>query len=112
MSTLAQELLDDFEESGSENGDNHSELGLDADEAPRQAVDQDADMVLDGDEEPGAADDEDEAMGGTLDEEEDARAKVEKMHFGAVKDVRKVSTIMDRLEPLLKVIYPPSRARA
>lgn len=105
MSTLAQELLDDFEDSGSENGDNHSELGLDADDAaPQQAGDQDADMVLDGDEEPAAADDEDEAMGGTLDEEEDARAKVEKMHFGAVKDVRKVSTIMDRLEPLLKDI--------
>lgn len=106
MSTLAQELLDDFEESGSENGDNHSELGLDADgAAPQQAGDQDADMVLDGDEEPDAADDDDdEAMGGTLDEEEDARAKVEKMHFGAVKDVRKVSTVMDRLEPLLKDI--------
>lgn len=109
MSTLAQELLDDFEESGSENGDNHIELGLDADgAAPRQAGDQDADMVLDGDEEPDAADDEDKTMGGTLDEEEDNRAKVENMHFGAVKDVRKVSTIMDRLEPLLKVTLPIS----
>ena len=67
-------------------------------------------MVLDGDEEE-EADEEDEVMGGTsaplaLDTTQDeaaAKAQVEKMQLGSVKDIRKVTRLMDRLEPLLKV---------
>ncbi|KAK8126197.1 pre-mRNA splicing factor [Apiospora kogelbergensis] len=113
MSTLADELLLDFEESGSENGDEAHDLGLEG-ESPaikgdnddnQDNRDDDGDMVLDGDEEP-QDDDQDEQMGGIdpLEGEDETKAKVEKMQLGNVKDVRKVSTVMDRLEPLLKDI--------
>ncbi|KAK8019712.1 pre-mRNA splicing factor [Apiospora arundinis] len=109
MSNLADELLLDFEESGSENGDEQHDLGLES-ESPAIKGDNkdnggDGDMVLDGDEEP-LEDDHDEEMGGIdpLEDEDEAKAKVEKMQLGNVKDVRKVSTVMDRLEPLLKDI--------
>ncbi|KAK8027997.1 pre-mRNA splicing factor [Apiospora marii] len=118
MSTLADELLQDFEESGSENGDEQNDLGLAGDSAATKGDndgnnkdddddddnDDDGGMVLDGDEE--ALDDQDEEMGGIdpLEDEDEAKAKVEKMQLGDVKDVRKVSTVMDRLEPLLKDI--------
>ncbi|KAK7969864.1 pre-mrna-processing factor 31 protein [Apiospora saccharicola] len=112
MSTLADELLQDFEESGSENGDEQNDLGLEGDSGATKGDDDgnnkddddDGGMVLDGDEE--APDDQDEEMGGidSLEDEDEAKAKVEKMQLGDVKDVRKVSTVMDRLEPLLKDI--------
>ncbi|KAI1845636.1 hypothetical protein JX265_005326 [Neoarthrinium moseri] len=122
MSTLADELLQDFEDSGSEHGDEQNDLGLDGGSPSLGQTNGDAngahdngdddDMVLDGDEEPPA---EDEEMGGLngaaidpLDDEDEAKAKVEKMQLGSVKDVRKVSTVMDRLEPLLKVICQSS----
>jgi U4/U6 small nuclear ribonucleoprotein PRP31 len=116
MSTLADELLQDFEDSRSEHGDEQNELGLEEDQPNgdrsqdyRAANDgDDDDMVLDGDEE--APEEEDEEMAGAngatidpMDDEDEAKAKVEKMRLGSVKDVRKVSTVMDRLEPLLKV---------
>lgn len=113
MSTLADELLQDFEESGSENGDEQNDIGLEGDRAAtkggndgnnKDGDDDDGGMVLDGDEE--APDDQDEEMGGIdhLEDEDEAKAKVEKMQLGGVKDVRKVSTVMDRLEPLLRDI--------
>ncbi|KAJ2966182.1 hypothetical protein NUW58_g10725 [Xylaria curta] len=39
-----------------------------------------------------------------MEDEEAAKARVEKMQLGNVKDVRKVTSVMDRLEPLLKDI--------
>ncbi|KAH6659897.1 Prp31 C terminal domain-containing protein [Truncatella angustata] len=127
MSTLADELLNDFEDSGSEQGDPQDDLGLDGeDSSVRQAnghsKDDDDDMVLDGDEEP--PEEEDQEMSGLnaaaihpMDDPDEAKAKVEQMQLGSVKDVRKVTKVMDRLEPLLKVSHPaqpstpPSRAR-
>jgi U4/U6 small nuclear ribonucleoprotein PRP31 len=111
MSTLADELLQDFEDSGSENGDEQNGLGLDEETAALAQNNGDSsydngEMILDGDEEP----DEDEEMGGTnssafnpMEDEDEAKARIEKMQLGGVKDVRKVTTVMDRLEPLLKV---------
>ncbi|KAI6087071.1 pre-mRNA splicing factor [Hypoxylon rubiginosum] len=110
MSTLAEELLQDFEDSGSENGEEQNDAGLDLDGpavGPPPNHDN-GDMMLDGDEEEEP--DEDEEMGGMngtiepAEDEEAAKAKVEKMQLGGVKDIRKVTTVMDRLDPLLKDI--------
>lgn len=113
MSTLADELLQDFEDSGSENGEEQNDVGLDLDGpavGPPTSHD-DGDMMLDGDEE--AEPDEDEEMGGvnggvveSPEDEEATKAQIEKMQLGGVKDIRKVTTVMDRLEPLLKVSLP------
>ncbi len=118
MSTLADELLQDFEDSGSENGDVQNDAGLDLDDGPALpsigSGQENGDMILDGDEEEEP--DEDEDMGGVggivnpMEDEEAAKARVEKMQLGHVNDVRKVTSVMDRLEPLLKVSHPsPSR---
>lgn len=125
MSTLADELLQDFEDSGSEHGDDRDNGGLELDDGPAlsngHARDGGDDMMLDGggddDEEEGEGEepDEDEDMGGVgvddgivnaMEDEEAAKARVEKMHLGHVKDVRKVTSVMDRLEPLLRVSQP------
>ncbi|CAJ2513441.1 Uu.00g015600.m01.CDS01 [Anthostomella pinea] len=126
MSTLADELLQDFEDSGSENenGDEQAnEGGLYSIDGPAVGAPenhQDGDMMLDGDEEEEPA--EDEEMGGMngaaadpMEDEEAAKARIEKMQLGGVKDVRKVSSVMDRLEPLLKVSEntpPPSNSQS
>ncbi|KAI0183974.1 hypothetical protein EV127DRAFT_323644, partial [Xylaria flabelliformis] len=112
MSTLADELLQDFEDSGSENGDVQHDAGLDLDDGPAVSNgnhDENSDMMLDGDEEE-ELDDEDENMRdigditNAMEDESAAKARVEKMQLGNVKDVRKVTSVMDRLEPLLKDI--------
>ncbi|KAI1776696.1 pre-mRNA splicing factor [Hypoxylon cercidicola] len=110
MSTLAEELLQDFEDSGSENGEEQNDTGLDLDgpAVGPPPSHENGGMILDGDEEEEP--DEDEEMGGmngTLEPAEDEeanKAKVEKMQLGGVKDIRKVTTVMDRLDPLLKDI--------
>lgn len=108
MSTLADELLNDFEESGSE-GEGEEQNGFLQDgTSPPQTKDADTNgsMVLDGDEED--VGDEDETMkegdqvAGAEDEEE-AKAKVEKMQLGGVSDVRNVAGLMKTLEPVLEV---------
>ncbi|KAI1349593.1 hypothetical protein F5Y01DRAFT_180127 [Xylaria sp. FL0043] len=116
MSTLADELLQDFEDSGSENGDVQNDTGLDLDDGAalsppgRDNAQDHGDMMLDGDEED--EQDEDEDMAGMdrpmsamdMEDEEAAKARVEKMQLGNVNDVRKVTSVMDKLEPLLKDI--------
>ncbi len=115
MSTLEQELLNDFEDSGSdgeaENGGlfpDHDEASTGLQHVPKTNGHGHADggMELDGDEEE--VDDEDQQMGGTgdldeLDDEDATKAKVEKMQFGAVEDVRSVAGLMEQLEPVLEV---------
>lgn len=115
MATVADELLNDFEDSGSEGeeeskdifqddglGDVPSANGLRADSMP-----QETDMELDGDEEP--VDDDlagDTAMNGKMEEQEDeeeTKARVEKMQLGGVSDVRSVASLMKTLEPVLEV---------
>ncbi len=121
MSTLADELLQDFEDSGSED-ESAPNYGFIQDEATTSTngllrktknQDQDGGMELDGDEE--AVGDEDEQMmdgdtnGNALDvadDEEAMKAKVEKMELGAVEDVRSVAGLMKTLEPVLEVSLP------
>ncbi|KXJ89213.1 pre-mRNA splicing factor [Microdochium bolleyi] len=113
MSTLADELLQDFEDSGSDHDDAQSDNGLGDAIGPslRADHDDDGDMQLDGDEEPMEDGEDDHQMTGidgvvaeVAEDDDDAKAAVEKMQLGGIKDVRKVSTIMDKLEPLLKDI--------
>ncbi|KAI4251357.1 MAG: hypothetical protein LQ352_004902 [Teloschistes flavicans] len=112
MSTLADELLNDFEDSGSE-GEEEQQNGILRESAtppagPANAQRDSASMLLDGDEEEEDEDTED-AANGTLkieeqDDEEEAKAKVEKMQLGAVSDVRTVASLMKTLEPVLKKV--------
>ncbi|KAL6717841.1 U4/U6-U5 snRNP complex subunit prp31 [Lecanora helva] len=124
MSTLADELLNDFEDSGSEGetGDRNGFLQDGASPPPTtngHIHDQEGTMILDGDEEEV---EDDESMDGTpvndtaanVEDEEEAKAKVEKMQLGGVSDVRSVAGLMKTLEPVLEKIahyqnLPPER---
>ena len=111
MSTLADELLNDFEDSGSD-GEGEQQTGFLQDDATPPATNgahaSERSMVLDGDEEDV---DEDEEMDGAplngavadVEDEEEAKAKVEKMQLGGVNDVRSVAGLMKTLEPVLEV---------
>ncbi|KLJ08710.1 hypothetical protein EMPG_15864 [Blastomyces silverae] len=126
MATLADELLNDFEESGSEDEgkvantlfpDDVGEPGPDTSAKARGEG-----MELDGDEEE-VNDDEadvDVAMDPTgklakeMGEAEATKAKVEKMRLGTVGDVRSVASLMKTLQPILdKISYyqslPPEK---
>ena len=111
MSTLADELLNDFEDTGSE-GDEEQRNGLleDGTTTPvTNGAGPDGSMVLDGDEEDVIEEDdnfaEDLTKGGVaeVEDEEEAKAKVEKMQLGGVSDVRNVAGLMKTLEPVLEV---------
>jgi U4/U6 small nuclear ribonucleoprotein PRP31 len=121
MSTLHDELLQDFEDSGDEAGEEPQVDGLGADEEAAYAngigingdVDMDhGDEAKDEDED----EDEDEEMGGvdgdaaeSVDDAETRRAKVEKMHLGGVCNVRSVASLMKTLDPILEVsALPPN----
>jgi U4/U6 small nuclear ribonucleoprotein PRP31 len=110
MSTLADELLQDFEDSGSEGEEQpNGELFPETDEAKSTGLNGHATnggMELDGDEEDVG---EDEEMAGVNDaakdveDEEETKAKIEKMQLGGVDDVRSVAGLMKNLEPILEV---------
>ncbi|KAJ0159414.1 U4/U6 small nuclear ribonucleoprotein Prp31 [Colletotrichum tanaceti] len=111
MATIADELLQDFEDSGSEAEDtqqDHDPLGF-LDNAPEANGRKSAgDMDVDGDQ--SEAEDEDDEMGGvsksavdSAEDAEDTKAKVEKMQLGGVDDVRSVAGLMQTLEPVLEV---------
>lgn len=114
MSTLADELLQDFEDSGSE-GEEQQDGGLFPDQDDTKsglngtgtAPGANGSMELDGDEEE--VDDDAEMAGMNTsavdaeDDEEVAKAKVEKMQLGDVDDVRSVAGLMKTLEPILEV---------
>ena len=111
MSTLADELLNDFEDSGSEGeGDQQSGFLQDGPSPPASNSHHlpGGSMVLDGDEENVDSDDEMEGTQGDgavadVEDEEEAKAKVEKMQLGGVNDVRSVAGLMKTLEPVLEV---------
>lgn len=108
MSTLVDELLQDFEDSGSEQGDERNEddfLG-DGDGDVANGEHANGDMDLDG----GAVQDEDEEMGGIpssarklAEDPEEAKQRVEKMQLKGISDVRSVAGLMRTLEPVLEV---------
>lgn len=115
MSTLADELLQDFEDSGSDGeqdnahlfaGEDTLDLGLKSQHKVNGSANA---MDLDGDEE-GVGDDDDEmAEVNTLvvdaEDEDEARAKVEKMQLAGVNDVRSVAVLMKTMEPVLEVSH-------
>jgi U4/U6 small nuclear ribonucleoprotein PRP31 len=107
MSTVADDLLNDFGSSGDEAEEELND-GLIKDE--EATGNRDA-MELDGDAE--TRDDEDSDDG--LNDREDSEAtkvKVEKMQLGGVKDVRSVASLMQTLEPILEVSTAPSNRAA
>ncbi|KAI6245979.1 hypothetical protein HI914_05764 [Erysiphe necator] len=116
MSTLADQLLQDFEDSDPEDEDNRqaqeslSKDGVSSDsngiifhDVSRES------MELDDDEE--ADDDEDQVMSGVetsslnVQDEDNMKANVEKMELGAVDDVRSVARKMKKIEPVLEKVY-------
>ena len=103
MSTLADDLLKDFEDSGSENAEQDEEPQDGTSTPPTTNGHSPDGMILDDDEE--GSGDEDEAMGDLkdADDEDEAKAKVEKMKLGGVSDVRSVAGLMKTLEPVLEV---------
>ena len=117
MATLADELLNDFEDSGSENEDNANGFhdGDDPEQQHAQSPGDDPgnglpEMDVDGDEEEMEDSKEevtvkDPAGTDTVDDEEDTKAKVEKMRLGGVRDVRSVAGLMKTLQPVLEVRY-------
>ena len=119
MATLADELLNDFEDSGSEDDDRENGfLGDDDQEQPTrhalkdEAMNTQIKMELDGDEED--IDEAEEELEHSnrlygVDEppdEEETKVKVEKMKLGAITDVRSVAKLMKELEPVLEVLHP------
>ena len=115
MSTLADELLNDFEEdNGSEDGGDHQNELVQGSASPpgpngHQRIN--GSMIVD-DEEDEAEDEEmingSNGMEDAQDEEE-TKAKVEKMQLGGVSDVRNVAGLMKTLEPVLEVRDPLPR---
>jgi hypothetical protein len=107
---LVDELLQDFEASGSEAGDDEhedgffGEAGLSA--GPRG---EDAPMEDTRDENEDPDDDEDmmDGLNGSAPslgaDDDDAKAKIEKMQLGGVRDVRSVAGLMKTLTPVLEV---------
>lgn len=118
MTTIADELLNDFESDGDEQEEEQTEgfyPEAGATEAaatgvtmPTEAKQSSGDMELDGDEEaPG-----DEEGGQNVpshvkmeeqEDEEETKARVEKMQLAGVGDVRSVAGLMKQLEPVLEV---------
>lgn len=105
MSTLVDELLQDFEDSGSEQGDERNEddfLGNTGGGAPT-GTHATGDIDLDGGEEG------DEEMAGTdtskevPEDPEEAKARIEKLQLKDINDVRNVAGLMKTLEPVLEV---------
>ncbi|KAH0843324.1 hypothetical protein AYO21_10480 [Fonsecaea monophora] len=116
MATLADELLNDFEDSGDENNDNDNANDFqDGDEANHanglgsatdnvQRGGDDSDEELEDAEEEVAAQKASAIAAEGVDDEEDTKAKVEKMRLGGVRDVRSVAGLMKTLEPVLEKI--------
>jgi len=120
MASLADELLNDFEDSGSEGGEEQSST-LFEDEGSSRAtnghatkaalLESTSEMALDGDEEPMEDQDEEAVLGADMEHEaledaqdpEETKAKVEKMQLGGVSDVRNVAGLMKSLQPVLEV---------
>lgn len=119
MSTLADELLNDFEDSGSE-GEGEGEAGGEQDAGLFPDLDHlkggithatslpgaNDSMELDGDEEEEDDGDALEGITGLADEaedEEETKAKIEKMQLSGVDDVRSIAVLMQQLEPVLEV---------
>ena len=116
MATLADELLNDFEDSDSEQGDDTNDYqNIDESHAqngdpnnrsnslPGMELDEDEESMGDAEEEVEAR----QAKGDIPEDEDDTKAKVERMKLGGVSDVRNVAGLMKTLQPVLEVSIPP-----
>jgi len=118
MTTIADELLNDFEDDGDEEQEqNEGFLGEDVSTTLGAASANGAhqDMELDGDEEAPDEADADGAVPGHVnmnnaEDEEETKARVEKMQLHSVGDVRSVAGLMKQLEPVLEVSRPSSHS--
>lgn len=115
MSSVAEDLLNDFGGSGDEADDFEQDGLAPIDEgAGEDKADDDA-MQVDGAKGDAAADGSDDAAQDAAADDDEAnvdggvseaqKARVDKMKLGAVNDVRKVASLMQTLEPILKVRY-------
>lgn len=109
MSTLADELLQDFEDSDSE-AEEHQQNRNDLNNEEQTAPNNNALLHLNESQELDDDEDEDEIMTGTetnsleLGADENLiKASVEKMELGGVDDVRSVARKMKKIEPILEV---------
>ena len=112
MSTLADELLNDFDDSASE-GEGEQQNGFLQDSASPPPLglanghSKTNGAALAVDDAVEDEDDDDEMLGDTgmedAEDEEETKAKVEKMQLGGVSDVRNVAGLMKTLEPVLQV---------
>ena len=128
MTSLAEELQNDFADSGSESdGEQQNSLfqengsgtthSLTNGHGKGRSPDIDTDMyeVEDGEDEEMAAAD---GNLGEITDQQEAKAKVEKMQLGGISDVRSVAGLMKTLEPVLEVssfpltLFPPAIERA
>jgi U4/U6 small nuclear ribonucleoprotein PRP31 len=102
MATLADELLNDFEDSGSEAEGRDAFVpedgGVPEDGPPKEQVELDGEMEEEAEEEAEAREKLEADAG-----EEDAKTKVEKMQLAAVPDIRNVARLMKTLQPILDV---------
>ncbi|KPM38138.1 hypothetical protein AK830_g8444 [Neonectria ditissima] len=107
MTTVADDLLNDFGSSGDEAEDveNNGLVQEDESNADRDAMDVDGDA----DDKDDRLYDKPESDIKDIEDAEATKAKVERMQLGAVKDVRSVAGLMQTLEPILEVSTPPSR---
>lgn len=110
MSTLADELLQDFEDSGSEGDDQQKDALFGDDGGDADGENGLSKMELDGDEEDDVNDEEMAGMNDVaqdIEDEEETKAKVEKMELAGVDDVRSVAVLMKKLDPILEVSISP-----
>ena len=115
MATLADELLNDFEASGSEAEEDRGDELLDRDGAaspsPANGAEDGNAMEIEGDlqgvqREAQTRD----ANGLEVEDEDEAKARVEKMQLGGVNDVRSVAGLMKTLAPVMEVSLPLLRS--
>ncbi|PSK37497.1 hypothetical protein B9Z65_2239 [Elsinoe australis] len=131
MATVADELLNDFEDSGSEAEENggfdaqndgfHGSPGANGERRDSDSIAKDALMELDGGEKegegPGEIEDEEMAYlseqkpGVEIENEEEAKQRVDKMRLKGVNDVRSVASLMDTLKPVLENLPPEKQTK-
>lgn len=119
MATLADELLNDFEDSGDEQNEDQNGFGAhDAEQQPDGTaahIDVEQGIVVDANEDVmsedgGAGEEEIARLKDAVAEAEDSddevvqKAKVERMQLGGVSDVRSVAGLMKTLQPVLDQI--------
>ena len=116
MATLADELLNDFEDTGSEADEQAVEengvgdSGLAGASAANGTSHDEPGMELDDDEEDVGDADELNGVSATkaaqeAEDEEETKARIEKLQLRRVTDVRSVAGLMKTLAPVLQVSY-------